>query len=316
MKKLMLFLLLTPFALRGDEEAQTKTYFDQLIKFCHPELVYSSQSCYRKMIDAFQEEDWKNVVLEGEHLVTAFPDHPYASEARYFVGLAYFNRRMFDFANNYFSEYLKEEIAPKYFMETLHYKFEIAQFYEDGNRKHLLGRKKLPKWSSGKEDAIEIYDEVIRAMPREDLAAESLFRKGYLLLDFQEYQQSIDTFQTLIRRFPKHPFAIESFLGIANVYLRQSTKEFPDPNHLDLAEINLRKFRAHFPGEPRLVDAEKMVLSIREELAGRLLEIAAYYDKTKKGGAAALYYQNIIAKYPGTNAAKASKKRLEKLDLS
>lgn len=115
----------------------------------------------------------------------------------------------------------------------------------------------MPKWLPAYEVAIEIYDEVITTMPRDDLAAKSLYRKGVLLLRMEEYKKSIDSFQTLCRRFPKHPLAPDGYVGISDVYLTESKKEFPDSNKLELAEINLRKFKTHFPSEPRVEEAEK-----------------------------------------------------------
>ena len=97
--------------------------------------------------------------------------------------------------------------------------------------------------------------------------------------------------------------------------MTECIKDFPDSNKLELAEISLRKFRYHFPSEPRIEEAEAKVLGMKEKLANDLLEIAEFYERTKKGKAAAIYYATILKRYPETKAAVKSKKRLKVLDI-
>ncbi|QVL57935.1 MAG: outer membrane protein assembly factor BamD [Simkaniaceae bacterium] len=270
---------------------------------------------YSKMIDHYQNEEWQKLAWKCEDLIADFPSSPFAREALYYLGVAEFKLGEYEYANGAFSNYLKEELTPKFFEQTIRYKFEIATEFDGGARTRLFGWNKMPKWLPAYEVAIEIYDEVITTMPRDDLAAKSLYRKGVLLLRMEEYKKSIDSFQTLCRRFPKHPLAPDGYVGISDVYLTESKKEFPDSNKLELAEINLRKFKTHFPSEPRVEEAEKRLLGMKEELASDLLEIAEFYERTKKGKAAAIYYATILKKYPETKAAKKSEIRLKVLDV-
>ena len=270
---------------------------------------------YSKMIDYYQMEDWQKLAWKCQDLIADFPTSPFAREALYYLGVAQYKLGEFEYANVAFSDYLKEELTPKFFDQVIRFKFEIAQAFDEGARVHLFGWHKMPKWLAAYEQAIEIYDEVITTLPRDDLAAQSLYRKGVILLRMEEYKKSVESFQTLIRRFPKHPLAPDGYVGIGNVYLTECSQEFPDANKLDLAEINLRKFRYHFPSEPRVTEAEKMLLGMKEKLAKDLLEIAEFYERTKKKKAAAIYYATILKQYPETKAAKKSEKRLKVLDV-
>jgi len=270
---------------------------------------------YSKMIDHYQNEDWQKLSWKCQDLITDFPTSPFAREALYYLGVAHYKLGELEYANMAFSDYLKEELTPKFFDQVIRYKFEIARGFDEGARVHLFGRQKMPKWLPAYDEALEIYDEVITTLPRDDLAAQSLYRKGVILLRMEEYKKSIEAFQTLIRRFPKHPLSPDGYVGISEVYLTECDQEFPDANKLDLAEINLRKFRYHFPSEPRIAEAEKKLLGMKERLANDLLEIAEFYERTKKEKAAAIYYATIIKKYPETKAANKSEKRLKVLDV-
>jgi outer membrane protein assembly factor BamD (BamD/ComL family) len=128
-----------------------------------------------------------------------------------------------------------------------------------------------------------------------------------------DYKVSVETYQTLIRRFPKHPLACESYIGVGKVYLTQCKNEYPDPDFLDLSEINLRKFRQDFPNEPRVSIADSMLMEMKELYAKNLYETAQFYERTKKPNASMIYYSKILSKYPQTKIAQLSQKRLEVL---
>lgn len=284
------------------------------------DLEYRSQITvhdhYSAMIEHYQNQDWQRLCYRSLDLIQDFPESPFAREAYYYLGFAYFQLQDYEMANIYFSKYLKEELTPKFFDQVIRYKFEIACKFEEGAKRHVFGWERMPKWFHAYEEAIEIYDEVITTLPRDDLAAQSLYRKGNLLLIMEEYKKSIEAYQTLIRRFPKHPLTPECFLGIANVYNTKCEKEFPDPNDLEQALINLRRFRSSFPGEPRLELAEKELLIMKEKFAAELYEIGEFYKRTKKYKAAAIYYATILKRFPETSFAERSQKRLDALDVS
>lgn len=269
---------------------------------------------HSEMLTRLEGEDWRRLSFTCRNLIRDFPESPFTLDAHYYLGLAFFELGEYELANNSFSSYLKVDGAPKFFNQVIGYKFEIAYFFETGSKRHLFGREHMPRWLPAYNQAIEVYDEVIAAMPRADLAARSLHRKGTLLLGLKEYQKSVAAFQTLIRRFPKHPLAPDSYLGIHAVYLEQCKKEFSDTSRLELSRINLKKFREHFPNEPRLKIAEGMVLDLEETLAKELFEIASFYRRTKKNRAAAMYYMTIQKCYPKTKTAKKATKRLNRLD--
>ncbi|MEM8727282.1 MAG: outer membrane protein assembly factor BamD [Chlamydiota bacterium] len=271
-------------------------------------------SHYSKMIDHYQNEEWQRLAWKCKDIIADFPTSPFSREALYYLGVAEFKLGEYEHANQAFSDYLKEDLTPKFFEQTIRFKFEIATAFDRGARNRLFGWNRMPKWLPAYQDAVEIYDEVITTMPRDDLAAKSLYRKGILLLRMEEYKKSIEVFQTLTRRFPKHPLTPDAYVGIADVYLTECRKEFADPNKLELAEINLRKFKGHFPGDPSIEAVRNRLLGMKEELADDLLEIAEFYERTKKGDAAAIYYATVLKKYPETDAAKKSEKKLKAFD--
>lgn len=275
----------------------------------------SVQEHYSAAIDAYQKQDWYEVIHHTVIVIKNFASTPFAQESYYYLAVAYFHHGEYDFANRFIAKYLKKQTTHKFFEEAIRLKFDIAEKFHHGAKKHILGLQNMPKWVPAREEAIEIYDEVIAALPHHELAALSLFGKAQLQLGEDEYKASIETYQTLIRRFPKHPLAAESYIGIAQVYLVQAQREYPDQDFLDLAEINLRKFRYDFPGEEKVAVAENMFVHMQEVYASDLYDTARFYERTKKPQAAYIYYTRILAKYPAaTKVCDLANKRLSHLN--
>lgn len=275
----------------------------------------SVQEHYALVMEAFEKKNWETLVQQTTIIDKSFPGTPFSDEAVFYSGIAHFHLKEYELSNEKFSNYLKKLSAARHFEEAIAYKFEIAQQFRAGARKHILGWKKMPKWLTARELAIKIYDEVVTALPSHEFAVESLFGKSELLLKNEDYRACIETYQTLIRRFPKHPLAPESYLGIGKVYLQQCQSNSPDPDILELAEINFRKFALDYPGESRHGAAKQMLDEMKEIYANAMHEVGRFFEKSKKNSAAYLYYSHIIQKYPDTLVAIRLRDKVQKLEL-
>ena len=61
----------------------------------------------------------------------------------------------------------------------------------------------LPKWISGQDSALEIYDEVVAALPNHELTLRALQSKAELLSSMGEYRECVETYRLIIRRFQR-----------------------------------------------------------------------------------------------------------------
>ncbi len=265
------------------------------------------------MLSFFHEENWKKVIEEGKALLEDFPEANLSLEALYYLGVSFFFEKDFDLANRYFSDYLEEAANPSFFEKTLNYKYLIAEEFRKGAKKHLVKWEKSPKWLSAEEEALQIYEEIIHTYPYEELGAKALYGKAKLQRKRKEYSQSLDSLQTLLIRFPRHELAIESFIETANIYVERAEQETLDPDWLELAHINYRKFQEAFPGEKRLQEVRSSIREVEEKFAEGLYEIGSFYERTKKPEAALIYYEKIVHKFPHTHMAKKVQKCMEKL---
>ena len=260
---------------------------------------------------AFEAQNWEEAEAQFRIVWTNFPSSAYGPDSAFFLGVCCYELDELDFANESFTDYLKSSCQPKYFEKTMEYKFRIASEFRAGARRRPFCTKQLPKWLPAQNLALQIYDDIIQTMPCHEYAAQSLWAKGHMLWDECLYQDSIDAFQTLIRRFPKHELTPKSYRAINQVYLAEAEWEFQNPDLLQLAEINLRKFRREFPRDETVLLAEADVQALKETYAAGLWKTGKSYEWQGQCEAAAIYYMSAIKQFPDTAIADQCKSRLE-----
>ena len=273
----------------------------------------SVQEYNSSLKQAIAAGDWWSVIDYANIISYNFPTTPFAQEISYIMGEAYYKLDQFEYANDCFTAYLNHSAAPKHFEDAIEYKFNIAEKFATGTKKRLFSSAKMPAWVPAREDSIEIFDEVIAALPHSDFAIRSLLSKARVQTYFEDFKPSHETLDLLIRRFPKHELAAEAYLEKEKIFLLQCQAKNLDPDVLDMAEVNLRKFRLAFPREPRLAEGEKIYSDMEEIFAQSLFDTGYFFEKTKKTPASKIYYNKVVAKYPKTDAAVAALEKLTTL---
>lgn len=273
----------------------------------------SAEEHYNLATEAMNKGNWKDASTQFRIVSLNFPNSSLGQESLYYLGVAEYFLYELDTANESFSQYLKAQNNPQFFAETMQFKFAIANELKNGAKIRFFGTKQLPKWGSGTELAVEIYDEVIAAIPCSELAAQSLFAQGQVLWKQRLYRDSIDVYLQLIRRFPKHEYAPESYLIITQIYLDQARCEFQNPDLLALAQITLRRFKEDFPRDEKVCRAEATVMELKEVYATGLYETGKLYERKGEPRASVIYYSNAINQFPDTKISKLCQERLTAL---
>lgn len=133
---------------------------------------------YELGVNALNVCDWYEAQRQFLIVTTNFSGTQYGQEGYYYLGIAEYNLCEYDFANESFSQYLKCQNNPQHFLSAIQYKYFIAEKLRCGAKRRFLGTKQLPKWATGRTMALKIYDEVIAAMPSNEIAAQALYSKG------------------------------------------------------------------------------------------------------------------------------------------
>ncbi len=271
---------------------------------------------YGTMQKAFNQKEYRSVIEDAKTIIKVAPSSPFAADTVYYLAVSYFNLKDFDLANLYFSQFLEKYATPKYFEDVIVYKYKIAEEFEMGSGRHMFGVEKLPKWVSAWEDAMALYDEVIKTLPNHEITAKAMYRKAGMLKSEKKYKEAIDTYRSVTRRFPKNLMAPESYLAIAKVYFDQSQGDYPDKDYLEQARINYKRFKRDFPSEDRIIEVEALLVKMQDLYAKELWISAKYFEKKKKYSAAKLYYEKIARLYPESSYAREAVAKLALSEVS
>lgn len=312
-KKLILTTLLSGLFLTSSVEAGYTIHNGKFINSDYA-AIFPADKHFELGQEAMAAKDMGEAARQFSILTTCFPNSPYGQEAYFYLGVAEFYLREFDFSNNAFTQYLKCKSNPQYFIQAIEYKFQIAERLRCGAKRRFCGSKQFPKWATGRTLALKIYDEVIAAMPSSEIAARALYSKGYLLWSIGEYRDCIDSFQLITKRFPKSDLTPQCYLLVGQVYYDMCVNEPQNPDILAFADLNARKFKNEFPKNELVEAAEYCVQCIKELYAGGLYDTACFYEKVCKPNAAIIYYYSAIKEFPDTQVAVICKERLAVLD--
>lgn len=274
---------------------------------------FSPDEHYERGVNAFNQGDYDEAVRHFNVISLNFPHSGCYSDSLYYLGISYYHLAEFDFSNEAFNNYIKCESSPRYFEEAITYKLDMANQFSNGAKRRPFKTKLMPKWAPAKALAIQIYNEVIAALPCHDLAAQAIWAKARVLWEDYEFKGSVEAFQQLIRRFPKHEYAPAAYLCINEVYYSQAQFEFHNPDLLALAQINVKRFQKDFPKDERVEEAKQYVQEIKELYAKGLFETGQFYERKSKPTASIIYYRSAIEQFPDTNYAKCCRRRLNLL---
>lgn len=268
---------------------------------------------YKIACEEFNCGKWKDAAKHFRIVTCNYANTEYGPDAAFFLGISEFHLGEYEDANRALNCYLKHRTDSKHFFEAIEYKFCIADIYANGHKRRLFCYNSLPKIVPGYAYAIEVYDEIIFAIPNHEMAAQALFSKACLLAWLGNYKESIDTYQVFLRRFPRHNKAPECYLNIINNYLWMVQTEYQNPDLLSFAQLTCSKFAKVFPRDENLPEAQRLVMDVKETYASGFYELGRYYERSGWDRAAAIYYRACAEQFPDTNIAACSREKLEYL---
>ncbi|MGM0440088.1 MAG: tetratricopeptide repeat protein [Chlamydiota bacterium] len=269
---------------------------------------------FEKGKTAFDQQKWEEAANQFRIVIVSFPETLWAQDATFYLGVSCYHLSDYELADRYLTTYLAQQGHAENFEKAWEYKFDVAEAYQQGAKRHLFNIDQMPQWLPAKDQALEIYEEIISSLPGHELAAKALASKAQLLMAMKDYDGAVEAFTSLIDRYPKNENVPASYLAIADIYRKQSQAQGNNPDLLVLAEMNLCQFKERFPRDnERLAKVREILQEMQENSAESLYETAKFYEKIKKPRAAAVYYINTIYKFPNTEVAKRCIKKLNKL---
>ena len=174
----------------------------------------------------------------------------------------------------------------------------------------MQGKDKQGEWVKaiigGGEQVTEIFRTVIKNAPYGKFAAISQYKIGLYLKERGLYEEARDEFEKTINDYPTSEWAKAAKFQIAMADTKRSGDAQHEQKITSVALEEFKEFVKNHPDSELTPQAKDQINRLREKEAENAFVIAEFYEKQKNLKAAAVYYKDIVSRYPESPwAAKA-----------
>ncbi|MDR0640440.1 MAG: outer membrane protein assembly factor BamD [Holosporales bacterium] len=160
------------------------------------------------------------------------------------------------------------------------------------------------------EDAVQIFEELERLYPYSKLTATAQIYAGDCNYKMKNYDEAVTAYEIFIKTHPIHkkvPYAL-FMLGLVNfeqMPIIERDQEFTVKALSYFSELHSR-----FPQSEYVKASEEMVKNLRQQMAGREVYAARFYQKRKNYAAAIMRLNVVLEEYRDTKHVPEAMHRL------
>lgn len=236
-----------------------------------------------------------------------YPDSPRQAEALYLKGTAELESGDYYYAHRAYQELLNKYPGSPYAEKALSGEFRVAEQYLAGKlRKAWGGLIRIRDRDGG----IDILNDLITNYPDTRFAEWAQLTKADYYYSRGEFELAEDEYALYTREYPRSRYHAYALLQAARSALAAFAGIKFDESPLVEARERYMQFRELYPQLARQEDVPVVLEQIAATRADKSLDIAKFYDKTRKLVAAKYYYRKTISQWPETPAAEEATRRL------
>lgn len=311
-------LLFTPAALAG--ESQEEKYRErQVLDPDADEWVDEAQAPESAPAPVDELDAARGLLAAGQprkarKLLTKWikqnPDHERYWEAEYLLGETWFESRDYWKSVERYQT-VGENAAGSLFHRANERCVDVARAFLAGQKRILWRIFRLPAY----DDGVEILDRVWEREPGTRLGEFALKQKADFYFGRGEMDLAQDEYANLAQQFPAGRYIQLAMLRAAEA----AEAAFPgirfDDTPLIEANERYRQFQVAFPVYAGRENVAQRQDGIRQQRAEKDLDIARWYERTRRPDAAEFYYRQVVADWPDTLAAAEARSRLHGLGV-
>lgn len=300
------FLILVPACLHAQSEG--------LVKKDPPSTdlsMFGSPADQLAAADGYKDSgELDKAIAAYRGIVRNAPKSSEAPKAQFSLAQALQGKGDLDAAFKAYQFLLQRYPQTQKFEESVAEEINIANAFLKGARVKVLGIPTVPSM----EKAEEMYTSILKVSPYSKHAAITQFNLGLSLEKQGKAQEAIAAYQRLLDKYPNSSACDDAQYQIAYVYQRLGmTGKSQDLSALKESQNNYQDFLIQYPNSEKIQQAgENMKRMVSKESADTL-RVARFYDFSKDFKAAAIYYNDVIRRFPQSEDATAAKTRIDEL---
>jgi outer membrane protein assembly factor BamD (BamD/ComL family) len=260
---------------------------------------------------AFDKKAYGLALKSARRVVNLWPLSDYAPQAQYLVGRCYEAEGKDEKAFKEYQSLLEKQPKIPNYEEILKRQFAITDRFLAGKRFKLFGY--IPLFPSMERTA-EMFDKIVRNGPYSDVAPQAQLKIGAAREKQHDYPLAVKAYETAADRYHDRPqIAAEALFRQGLAYQQQAQKAEYDQSAAGQAISTFTDFMTLFPNEPRVPEAQKIILALRTEQARGSFQTAKFYEKYKRWKGALVYYNEVLLLDPNSPYAAPARERIDVL---
>lgn len=167
---------------------------------------------------------------------------------------------------------------------------------------HGMQKLEAEEW----EEAIRAFAQLTSRFPNDARVEEVRFQLGNAYFGKKEYVSAAAEYVRLATDYPSGRFADDARYQTCEAYYRLSPKPQLDQQYTQAAIEHCEALVAYFPQSEFAPKARALVDDLYAKLAHKVLLNGEYYYKRQAFDSSIIYFEDLLARYPGSPyAAKA-----------
>lgn len=196
------------------------------------------------------------------------------------------------------------------FEESVSEQINIANAYLKGMKVKFLGIPMVPSM----EKAEEMYLAILKVSPYSKHAAITQFNLGLAIEKQGRAQDAIKEYQKVLDKYPNSSACASASYQIGYVYMKLGTVgKSQDLSALKESQNSYQDFLLQYPNSEKVQQAGQNMKSMISRESEDILRIARFYDFSKDFKSSAIYYNDVIRRFPQSEEATVAKNRLDEL---
>lgn len=189
----------------------------------------------------------------------------------------------------------------------------IANAYLAGKKLNFLGMAIVP----ATDRAETMFSSILKNAPFSKNAPIAQFNLGLTYEKQAKLKEASTAYQGVLDKYPNSSIADDALYQIGYLYMQVGASgRSQDLSSLVLAKNTFEDFLLQYPNSEKAAQARDNLKTIGGKESGDIMAIAQFYDRYKNYRAAAIYYNDVIRRQPGTKQATLASTRLEELRSS
>jgi len=186
----------------------------------------------------------------------------------------------------------------------------IANAFLAGRKLKFFGMEIVPST----DRAEQMFSSIIKNAPFSKNAPIAQFNLGLTFEKQGKLKEAASAYQTVLDKYANSSIADDALYQIGYIYMQVGrTGKSQDLSALIVAKNTFEDFLLQYPNSEKAAQARDNLSSIGGKESGDLLAIAQFYDRYKNYRSAAIYYNDVIRRQPGTKQAEFARGRIETL---